>query len=289
MEFAQEAFQPAIKAINQTEPGSLPQLVTGIDDSARAVMLAQLFQARPRPLLIVEPIASKLGQLVDDLTQLLPQVSVQAFVVEEALAIEFAFASEDQMRDRIQILNQLAHGEPCIVVTNVAGLRKQLTHPNQWRQAQHTLELGDNWERRQLESVLTAWGYHRASLVEQPGEFSVRGSIIDFFPVSAEYPIRLDFFDTELDSIRAFNAETQSSIENLDSVQILPAQDVLFGLEAQQALLPRLEDMKARALKKVKDQRIKRGHGSWTQQSNGSVAPWRASQVSACLSELGSG
>ena len=237
MEFAQDAFLTAIKTINQIEAGSLPQLVTGIDDSARAVMLAQLFQARPRPLLIVEPIASKLGQLVDDLTQLLPQVPVQAFVVEEALAIEFAFASEDQMRDRIQILNQLAHGEPCIVVTNVAGLRKQLTHPNQWRQAQHTLELGDNWERRQLESVLTAWGYHRASLVEQPGEFSVRGSIIDFFPVSAEYPIRLDFFDTELDSIRAFNAETQSSIENLDSVQILPAQDVLFGLEAQQALL----------------------------------------------------
>ena len=257
MEFAQDAFLTAIKAINQIEAGSLPQLVTGIDDSARAVMLAQLFQARPRPLLIVEPIASKLGQLVDDLTQLLPQVPVQAFVVEEALAIEFAFASEDQMRDRIQILNQLAHGEPCIVVTNVAGLRKQLTHPNQWRQAQHTLELGDNWERRQLESVLTAWGYHRASLVEQRGEFSVRGSIIDFFPVSAEYPIRLDFFDTELDSIRAFNAETQSSIENLDSVQILPAQDVLFGLEAQQALLPRLEDMKARALKKVKDQELR--------------------------------
>ena len=158
MEFAQDAFLTAIKAINQIEAGSLPQLVTGIDDSARAVMLAQLFQARPRPLLIVEPIASKLGQLVDDLTQLLPQVSVQAFVVEEALAIEFAFASEDQMRDRIQILNRLAHGEPCIVVTNVAGLRKQLTHPEQWRQAQHTLELGDNWERRQLESVLTAWG-----------------------------------------------------------------------------------------------------------------------------------
>ena len=67
----------------------------------------------------------------------------------------------------------------------------------------------------------------------------------------------MDFFDTELDSIRAFNAETQSSIENLDSVQILPAQDVLFGLEAQQALLPRLEDMKARALKKVKDQELR--------------------------------
>ena len=69
-------------------------------------------------------------------------------------------------------------------------------------------------------------------MVATPGEFALRGSIVDIYPLDQEYPLRLDFFDTEVDSIRAFNAETQRSMDVIQEVRILPATDLPLQKEA---------------------------------------------------------
>ena len=257
MKWNEQPFQAAVQALATANKKNLPQLVTGIDDSARAVLIAQLYQKAPKSMVIVEPIASKLGQLVDDLQQLLPDEIVMPFMVEEALAIEFAFASADQMRERVAVLNALSQERPAIIVTNVAGLRKRLSAPNLWRESVHELTVGNEVERQTLERWLVNLGFSRSAMVEQPGEYSIRGSIVDVYPLDFENPVRLDFFDTELDSIREFSAETQESIRNIEQVKLTPVKDTLFGLEQQQQLAPKLQSKMEQAAKKMQDESLR--------------------------------
>ena len=74
-------------------------------------------------------------------------------------------------------------------------------------------------------------GYRREAMVAAPGEFSVRGGIVDIYPLDQEHPIRLDFFDDELDSLRYFDAETQRSLEMVENIILLPATDIPFEYE----------------------------------------------------------
>ena len=79
---------------------------------------------------------------------------------------------------------------------------------------------------------LVELGYRRENMVATPGEFALRGSIVDIYPLDQEYPLRLDFFNTEVDSIRTFNAETQRSMDVIQEVRILPATDLPLQKEA---------------------------------------------------------
>ena len=257
MKWNEQPFRATVEALAQAKPASLPQLVTGIDDSARAILIAQTYQRRPRPMVVVEPNASKLGQLVDDLQQMLSSEVVLPFTVEEALAIEFSFASADQMRERVAVLNALSQAKPIVVVTNVAGLRKRLSDPTLWRASGHHLALGMEVERKELEAWLVELGFTRSAMVEQPGEYSIRGSIVDLYPLNFEYPVRLDFFDTELDSIREFSAETQESLRNIEEVQLIPVKDTLFGLGQQQRLVPVLQTKMEKASQKMQDETLR--------------------------------
>lgn len=250
-------FQKVIEGLNRyLQPGD-NQLVTGLDDSARAILWAQLFAENPRPILIVEPVATKLSQLVEDLQSLLPDETVLAFPVEEAIAIEYSIASFDMQVQRVQALTALASGRPCIVVASPIGLRKRLTPVDKWRDNQFSLKIGQEMDRYDLEKRLVYLGYQRAPLVESPGQYAVRGSILDFYPLDAPYPIRMDFFDTELDSLRYFDAEKQTSIENIEEVEVLPVQDVIFSLEEQQTLLPKLREDFETSLAKLQDASLK--------------------------------
>ncbi|WP_124058190.1 transcription-repair coupling factor [Vaginisenegalia massiliensis] len=249
-------FDPVVQQLKKNSGQDLPHLVTGLDDSARAVLLAQLYQEQPQQMIVVEPVATHLSQLCEDLQQLLPNVKVLEFPVEEALALEYSYASFDSLAQRLECLVALLNQEACIIICSPAALRKQLNPPEQWQQQVQTLELGQEMDRQQLERQLHNFGYHHQPMVQSPGEYSIRGSIVDFYPLNQPHPIRLDFFDTELDSIRLFDAQTQESIENRDRVVLAPATDLLFTLEEQQALLPKLETKLEQVTQRMQDQEL---------------------------------
>lgn len=249
----QHPFKQVVDELNNKLGARSQQLVTGVDDSARAVLWAQLYRKNPRQMLIVEPVATHLTQLVEDLQQLLPDVPVLLFPVDDAIALEFSVASFDNQAMRVEVLAALASGNPCVILTSGLGLRKRLTPVLKWQAEQVNVKLGDEIERFVLEKKLAYLGYIRQAMVQAPGEYSVRGSIMDFYPLDQPYPVRLDFFDVEVDSMRYFNAETQESIEAIESIQILPVKDILFSQEEQKRLLPKLREDFEKALSKVKD------------------------------------
>lgn len=246
-------FKEVVEDLNQLN--ELPQLVNGLDGSSQSILIAQMYLSNPRQLLIVDSNESNINNLESDLTSLLSDdVPVLQFPVEDVLALEFAEASYDALSERVQVLELLESGKPCIILTTASGIRKQLTPPEEWRKQQLTLALGDEIEFRELEERLVYFGYRKEAMVQSPGEYSIRGGIVDFYPLNATLPIRLDFFDTELDSIRLFNATTQESTRNLQNVKISPAKDVLFSIKEQQKLLPELRLRLADVCEKMDDQ-----------------------------------
>ncbi len=74
-------------------------------------------------------------------------------------------------------------------------------------------------------------GYERQTMVGKPGEFSMRGNIVDVYPLTTEYPVRMELFDVEIDSLRYFEPETQRSVENLAEVWVTPTTDLVFSKE----------------------------------------------------------
>lgn len=93
------------------------------------------------------------------------------------------------------------------------------------------MEIGKEVNPAELEKKLFEMGYIRSNMVNAPGDFAIRGSIVDIFPLDADNPYRIDFFDIEIDSMRTFDIANQRSIENVDQVTIIPATDFIASKE----------------------------------------------------------
>lgn len=140
------------------------------------------------------------------------------------------------------------------MVVPVAGLRKYLPTKETWQNAQLHWEIGTEVEPEILAQRLVLMGYERQSMVGKPGEFSIRGSIVDVYPLNAEYPVRVELFDVEIDSIRYFEADTQRSLENLEEVTISPMTDLVFSKADMNHGMTRLQDALEKRLATAKDQ-----------------------------------
>ena len=216
-------------------------LMTGISGTARTVYLAALQQRTQQPMVIVSDSQFHADQLAEDLQALLGNEHVAVFPAEESLAAEMAVTSLDTRLARVSALHLLLTDPQAVVVTGIAGAQRYLPPVKKFQQAQLTIDFDHEYELKDLEIKLHQMGYHRNTTVEQPGEFAIRGSIVDVYPLDADYPVRLDFFDTELDSMRSFDAENQRSIKNIDSLTILPAADLVLSDDDRQKAKTQLE------------------------------------------------
>ncbi|XJS10310.1 transcription-repair coupling factor [Aerococcaceae bacterium WGS1372] len=251
-----QPFNHVIEQVNNPQHSD-PVLITGIDDSARSAFVAQQYRTHPKQYLVIEPRSKQQVDLYDDLVNLLPDVPVILFPHEESLAVTYSISSIDNTIERVRALNILASGESCVIIASSAALRMRLTPVELWRDSIFQFEIGEDYDRDDLERKFNQYGYKREGMVQSPGEFSIRGGIIDYFPLNSLMPVRLDFFDTELDSIRLFDSDTQESKENIESADFYPATDVLFDLSHQISILDDLKRQLNKQLKQIKDDELK--------------------------------
>lgn len=97
----------------------------------------------------------------------------------------------------------------------MSGLRRFLPPVELWQKSQLKLVVGQDYELADLVQLLGQMGYTRQKQVERPGDFALRGSILDIFPLDMSDPLRADFFDTQLDSLRTFDVADQRSLKNI--------------------------------------------------------------------------
>nr|WP_089089488.1 transcription-repair coupling factor [Secundilactobacillus pentosiphilus] len=227
------------------------ELLTGIAGSARALLIQTLLQKEQRPMIFVTDTIYHADQLTDELSGQLTDDQLYEFPVEELLAAEIATSSPDFQSQRIEALSALAQGKPAVIVTSVSGLRRQLPDPKLFSQAQISLKADGEVDLEDLAARLQRMGYTRQKLVDAPGDFAIRGSIIDIYPLDTEYPVRVDLFDTEIDSLRYFDASTQRSVRNIDAVTIHPVTDMLITPEQRQSAADVLNKKLTKELKKM--------------------------------------
>ncbi|WP_283682394.1 transcription-repair coupling factor [Parablautia sp. Marseille-Q6255] len=150
-------------------------------------------------------------------------------------------------QQRIAVLKALIEKRQITVVTTVAACMNHLVSFEQWKKHIRTVEVGDELDIETLKTELVALGYERTGQVEGPGQFAVRGGIIDIYPLTEENPVRIELWGEEVDSLRSFDAESQRSIENMDQVQIYPAAELIPDARQRQQALERIKKEADRA------------------------------------------
>lgn len=217
--------------IVQVDQNHQAQLVTGVDGSFSTVLLTALQSTVGRPQLVVTDSLFHLQELVNDLQNLRPDQEIYAFPVEEVLATEMATSSPDFRLQRLQALNALQSQVSPLVIVSAAGLRRRLPDPQFFKTLPLSIHVGDDFEIDDLRQRLSTMGYRPEKMVLRPGDFAIRGSIVDIYALNTTHPVRVDFFDTEVDSLRYFEVESQRSIENITKIQVLPATELVASSE----------------------------------------------------------
>ena len=128
-------------------------------------------------------------------------------------------------RERSECLRQLVEEEEGVLVTTLPAMLEKLEGKNAFRQAVFTVQLGQNLSLESLQDSLHSLGYQRVDQVESRGEYSLRGGILDVFSNQMEEPLRIEFFDDEVDSLRYFSLESQRSLEQVEEANIYPVSE----------------------------------------------------------------
>ena len=129
------------------------------------------------------------------------------------------------LKQRMEVFQAIMEGRGVTVVTSFDGFMDALLPVEMIRERIRTLKLGETVDFEQLKKDMVLLGYDREEQIEGPGQFAVRGGILDIYPLTEEVPIRVELWGDEIDSIRTFDVESQRSIENLEEITIYPATD----------------------------------------------------------------
>ncbi|KID41031.1 transcription-repair coupling factor [Fructilactobacillus fructivorans] len=218
---------PQYEKISSKLDPDTKQLITGTSGSARTLLLKQLINDKQKPTIYVTDTMNHADQMTESFNDVMDSDQVFEFPAEELVAAEIATSSPQYRAQRVRALNALESGKPVVVIVSTAGLKRYLPEPVSFNQAQLHAQVGDDLDLEKIQQELVQMGYERKNMVAAPGEFANRGSILDIYPLNSDYPVRIDFFDTEVDSMRYFDAATQRSVKNINEINVLPASDFL--------------------------------------------------------------
>ena len=216
---------PAVRQLSEALAGEPQQILAhGLAGSMKHAAVAAAYDAAPRPLAIVTNGREALRAWQEDLTALLPEADV--YELPELDRIDFAAPGAakglERSAQRMNILARLLRHEPIIVLADIAAAAQKGLSTTEFSRAALSLRLGENLPRDTMLERLAALGYEHAPEVEHAGQFSVRGGIVDIFPINALSPIRVEFFDAEIDSMREYDPLTKRSIKNIGTASVMP-------------------------------------------------------------------
>lgn len=161
----------------------------------------------------------------------------------DVLPFEPVGASYSTLRSRMKtLLNDQNDSKP--IVTTSLGLLQKTLSTQELKEKMLPVKVAERIGMGKIRDFLKETGYEHVFTVKNPGEFSVKGFIVDFFPLHSESPIRIEFFDDEISEIRSFHSETQRMIERLDHCLITPAKELIFDQDNETAFSERIKKLK---------------------------------------------
>ena len=212
-------------------------VANGLAGASLSLLIANVYTNTKRPLLVLLPDKEESAYLLNDL---------ETLVGEQVLFFPDSYRRPYQIEDtdnanvllRAEVLNRLSNsGQPLIVVSYPEALFEKVITRKQLEQSTLKISKGDQLTIELLNEVLFSYNFNRTDFVTEPGEFSVRGGIVDVFSFSNNEPYRIEFFGNEVESIRTFDVETQLSTTQLSTITIIPNVENKEGNEVRQSFL----------------------------------------------------
>lgn len=226
----------------------------GLSASAASLFSSVLVQRRECPFVFILGDVEEAGYFYHDLTQILGAEDVLFFPSSFRRAIKYGQKDAANEILRTEVLSRLQKGEQgfCIVTYPDAVVEKVVSR-KELGEKTLKLHIGENVDTKFITEVLADYGFERVDYVYEPGQYAVRGSIIDVFSFSSEYPYRVDFFGDEVESIRTFQVDSQLSLGKKDKVVIVPDLSRSLGGKGNGGLVQFLDFMPEDAVIAVKD------------------------------------
>ena len=201
------------------------------DNNGIALLVATSYKDKKEPYLLITSNLYKAQQLYSSLVSFLSKDEVLLFPCDELIRAETIAQSKEMAAHRLYVLNEISHRKNAIVIANLASACRYLPAPSLFKERTFSLKKGGHYQLEDIRRKLINNGYSFVNKVDQSLQFAIRGDVLDIFSVNTDNPVRIEFFDDEIESIRYFDLAKQTSISMLDEVTILPASDILFSEE----------------------------------------------------------
>jgi transcription-repair coupling factor (superfamily II helicase) len=206
---------------------------SGLSKASLALTAAQIAQANDGICVLITGTTAQAETLTREIQFFTSNGDVSAndlkilhFPDRETLPYDSFSPHQDILSERLATLYQLPNITKGILITPISNLMHRLPPIEYIAGNCLFIKTGQLLDSEQLAINLSKAGYHRVETVFEHGEFAVRGSLVDVFPMGCDTPFRIDFFDDEIENLRSFDAETQLTIEKLDSIELLPASEI---------------------------------------------------------------
>ena len=194
----------------------------GLHASASSLFLSSVIETSPRTFVFILGDVEEAGYFYHDLIQINGEKNVLFFPSSYRRAIRYGQKDAANEILRTEALNRLQKQEPVCIVTYPDAIAEKVVSQKVLAEKTITLSIGQCIGTDVLMDMLAEWGFEQVDYVYEPGQYSLRGSIVDVYSYASEYPYRIDFFGDEIDSIRTFEVESQLSKERKDSISIVP-------------------------------------------------------------------
>ena len=202
--------------------------IYGVTGAQKSALLAAAYCSDCRPMAIITGNYETVEYLRSDFATLIPDAVVLELPVLDLMTFTADVKSVELAARRMDVLGRMARGEKIIVLATAEAAMQRVLSRSDFENSRITINRDAPVNREQLIESLVGFGYERVDKVETIGQFSVRGGIIDAFPLNNKVPIRIELFGDEVDSLREFDPNTQRSIKNLPEVDILALSEVHY-------------------------------------------------------------
>ncbi len=197
--------------------------VKGLHGSSRALFAASLFNKQKQTSLYILNDAESAGYFYHDVTQLIGSNDVLFFPSAYKRAAKYGQLDAANEVLRTAALSRLQEdNKPALIISYPDAIAEKTVSGEQLKEQTLMISTGEHIDATFVSEVLDSYGFTYVDYVYEPGQYAQRGSILDLFSFSSEYPFRIDFFGDEVESIRNFDLETQLSIEKFDEIRVVP-------------------------------------------------------------------
>lgn len=219
------AAHPQITALDSLLNGNTSNniFLKGLNGSGAAMMIASLFSKRRGSYVCVLNDQEEAGYFYHDLVQLTGSNEIYFFPSAYRRAIKYGHIDPANEILRTEVLSMLQDAEASfVIVTYPDALAEKVISREDLKENTLKISVGEKLDNMFVADVLNEYGFEQVDYVYEPGQYALRGSILDVFSFSYEFPYRIDFFGSEVETIRTFDVETQLSKEKMESIYIVP-------------------------------------------------------------------